>query len=783
MEVNASSIVLGIALFALLSIGIANASLAITSNSITTPIDYPQNAIYTINGISGGVLPYTFNAYYTNGNVPANNAFLGSNTFSPSATYNAIIITITPNSISPNSILITAYNGIVGAANFLFSNTISTGTNTIYGTWTFNAFFADPTGANTISSSNTLTIDPAPTATSLTPSNTILDSGQYVTYNVLISGGALPITANLILVSNTLPIQINGVNAIPGTTYNTIVASSDGTIAFNSLLIATSNSIGGSVTFNVIAVDSANTPVTFNAVANTITIDPSLSVSISPISSTLDANQAQSLITTVSGGTPGFSISYLSSNSLCGSLSATSNSLSADGSNTIIFTANSALTSECSTTFTASVTDSASTHVTKAATSSLTVYPTPSIALTATPSNSIMYGKPFTVNAVITGGTGNFAVYWYLNGNSITPTVVSANTETSNTMTLPAAGNYIYTVTANDIGTSSVDVVTPAANTVVVYKNDTLTATSTSHPATVYVSQPVSITFTGKPTINNQSAWSLYVNGVLYGKPAASQITWSEHAYPPGTYSFVFSNPGNANYDSNSITTTLNIIYQPSGGVTPPPPTTTVTTTIPTTRPQTTLTIAENVSASAPVVINYSIAKALISIKTPSTVPVPVKAFVSNITSTAPLAPTGFTAVSALNISINTTANVSISVTQGYPCNENASLIAPYLFKNGTWVAITPFAVNATACTVTYPIQKDPIVGILEKIPATTTVSTTTVPTTTVPKTTIIPPTTVPPVITPAPNYGLEIAVVVIVVIIIVVILYYYMSKGSKHRR
>ena len=180
MGVNRISLFLSIALFALLSIGITNASLTITSNTITTPIDYPQNAIYEITDISGGVLPYTFNAYIAaspnsltiNGASVSLPVFLGSNTFSPSATYNAIIITI--NSLSTNSILITAYNGIVGAANVLFSNTISTGTSTIYGSWTFNAFFADSTGAsaNTISSSNTLTINPTPTIT-LTPSNTV----------------------------------------------------------------------------------------------------------------------------------------------------------------------------------------------------------------------------------------------------------------------------------------------------------------------------------------------------------------------------------------------------------------------------------------------------------------------------------------------------------------------------------------------------------------------------------------------------------------------------------
>jgi len=733
-------------------------------------------------------------------------------------------------------------------------------------------------------------VNPAPTLKLLTPSNTILDSGQYVTYNVTISGGTIPITANLIYLSGPSNTVING-NA-PGNVLQTVTlayyAAQSVIITFNSFELTTP----GSYTFNVVAVDSANTPVTFNAVANTITVNPTLSVSISPTSNTLDVGQTLALTTNVIGGTPGFSIAY-TGNDLCGSLSATSNTLSADGTNTIVFSPNTAITSACTANIMATVTDSATTNSIVSANSVITVNPTPTatsltpsntildseqyvtynvvmnggtlpitanliylggtsnalingnvpgnvlqtiilpagsaepntitfnsfelttpgsytfnviavdsanapvtfnavantitvdvapyITLTATPSNSIMYGKPFTVNAVITGGTGNFAVYWYLNSNSITPTVVSTNAETSNTIALPAAGSYAYIVSANDIGTSSVYVVKPVANTVLVYKNDTLTATSTSHPATVYNGQPVSITFTGTPTINNQSAWSLYVNGVLYGK-TASQITWSEYAAPVGTYSFVFNNTGNANYTAQSTTTALNIVYPPTGVTTPTPTTTvttTVTTTIPTTIPPSGISMIQNISSTAPLKLNLASAETFILVTTPSTAPAPVKAFVSNITSTAPLAPTGFAMVSALNISINTTANVSITVTQGYPCSENASLIAPYLFKNGTWVAITPFTVNATACTVTYSIQKDPIVGILAKVPTTTT----TVPTTTVPTTTIIPTTTIPPVVTPTPNYGWAIVVVIVIIIIIIAILYYYMSKGSKHRR
>jgi len=653
-----------------LSVGSAEPN-TITFNSfeLTTQGSYTFNVV----AVDSASTPVTFNAVANTLTVdPALSVSISptSNTLDVGQT-----LTLTTNVIGGTPVFNIVYSGndLCGSLSAT-SNTLSAdGTNTIVfspntaitSACTANIMAKVTDGAttpSTASENSVITVDPAPTATSLTPSNTILDSGQYVTYNVLLSGGTLPITANLVLVSNALPIQINGANAVPGTTYNTIVTSSDNTITFNSLLITTSNTIGGPVTFNVVAVDSANVPVTFNAVANTIMVNPA-----------------------------------------------------------------------------------------------------PLTTLTATPSNDIMYGNVLTMNALITGGTGNFAVYWFIDGNAIASnsitTVIGGNVATSNT-TLPAVGNYIYMVEANDIGTSSVYPLNGVTNTVVVYKNNTLTATSTVNPGVAYYQSPVSITFKGTPTLHNQSEWKLYVNNAFYGE-TNSILTWSENNDNVGTYNFVFKN-GNANYTNYTYTTTLTIIYMPSGvsGVT---------------------SFKGNALAFAPVKLNLPKARASVLITTSSTVPMPITSFVSNITATAPAAPAGFATVSVLNISVNTTANVSVSVTQGYPCSDNASLIAPYIFKNGTWSIITPFAVNATACTVTYTVPKDPIVGILEKVPTTTTVPTTTVPTTTVPSTvpTTI-PVSVPPTVPPSSSW-VWITVVAIVIVIILVLLYYKLSHRKYY--
>jgi len=202
-------------------------------------------------------------------------------------TYNFIILQYG----NPSNII--AFSGPV--SNSLTSNSFIWVTNAI-GTFVANVIVID--SANVPETTNStysipFSVNAYPVATNLTPSNTSLNSGQYITYNVLISGGTLPIAANLVLAFNSIPIQINGVNALPGTTYNTIVASSDGIITFNSLLITTSNTIGGYVTFNVVAVDSANTPVTFNAVASTVTISPT-----TPATSTSTTTSSTSSTTT-----------------------------------------------------------------------------------------------------------------------------------------------------------------------------------------------------------------------------------------------------------------------------------------------------------------------------------------------------------------------------------------------------------------------------------------------------------------------------------------------------
>jgi len=533
----------------------------ISNSTFTAPTGPTANAIIISNTlldegqpitaqVSGGTSPYTYNFIISQYGAPSN---------------------------------IIAFSGSV--SNFLTSNSFVWTTNAI-GTFVANVIVTDnaitPETINSVYSAN-IVVNPAPTAIFLTPSNTILDSGRYVTYNVLLSGGTLPITANLILVSNSIPIQINGANALPGTTYNTIVTGSDGVITFNSLLITTSSS-GGYVSFNVVAVDSANTPVTFNAVANTITVNPILSVSISPTSNTLNAGQVLPLATTVTGGTPPFSITYSLLNDLCGSLSAPPNTLSADGTYTIVFTANSALYSNCSTTLRASVEDSASAAVTANATLTIdanvltsTTSTTSTNTSTSTSSTSTIIAKVIPNSIYNLELDSNLPSQISFNGiNYLVPNSIPVSTGNYQINALPV-GNFIFSNWQVSNSNASITNTT-AANTIVAISGNAIITANFNALTTFY-----------EEGLPSNTAWNVTFNGNTSNAIAPNSITFITS---PGQYSFQVANqvvgsntfvPYPANglvYAGNSITINFSIFTTSTTSTTSTSTSISTTTTI-----------------------------------------------------------------------------------------------------------------------------------------------------------------------------------------------------------
>jgi len=646
--------ILSIPIFLPLLFYIFSLSLQAVQGSQTSVINSSTFAAYPAGQIANAIIisstlldegqPITITAQVSGGTSPY--------------TYNFII----SQSGNPSNII--AFSRPV--SNSLTSNSFVWATNAI-GTFVANVIVID--SANVQETANStysipFSVNAYPVATNLTSSNTILDSGQYVTYNLLISGGTLPITANLVLAFNSIPIQINGVNALPGTAYNTIVASSDGIITFNSLLITTSSSSGGSVTFNVFAVDSASTPVTFNAVANTIKINsaplitltpsntvldsgqtetytmqvsggagpfdvelynitgnkpvgnviisspsesntisfivnsttsgntfeynaiatdkgtvtpyvfssfsntikvnPALSASISPTSNTLDANQVLLLTAAVNGGTPSFTIQYTLSNTLCGSLSASTNTLSADGTNTIAFTANSALTSACSTTLDALVVDSTSATVTanamltiNANTLTSTTSTTSTITSTSTSSNSTIITTVIPKSIYNLEIDSNLPIQISFNGiNYLVPNSIPVSTGNYPINALPVS-NFVFSNW--QVSNSNASIAnTTAANTIVAISGNAIIKANFNALTTFYES--------GLPS---NTAWNVTFNGNTNNAIAPNSIFFIT---APGQYSFQVANqvigsntfvPYPANglvYAGNSITINFSIL-------------------------------------------------------------------------------------------------------------------------------------------------------------------------------------------------------------------------------
>jgi hypothetical protein len=200
-----------------------------TSTVTTTvfPLTVPTKPTVSALAVDKGQL-VTFQTYVTNGLPAYSYNFIVSN-----AGTGAMVLSSNPQS----------------------SNSFSY-TTSATGTFVANVFVTDnevsPVTKNSVYSS-TFAVNPIPTATSLTPSNSVIIPGQGVTFNVLISLGTGPFT---------LKLTTNGVAV------STVSGASDGIIIFNTVYPGFNPTI-----YNVIGTDTGTTPqFTFTSTTNSITV-------------------------------------------------------------------------------------------------------------------------------------------------------------------------------------------------------------------------------------------------------------------------------------------------------------------------------------------------------------------------------------------------------------------------------------------------------------------------------------------------------------------------------
>lgn len=81
-----------------------------------------------------------------------------------------------------------------------------------------------------------------------------------------------------------------------------------------------------------------------------------------------------------------------------------------------------------------------------------------------------------------------------------------------------------------------------------------------------------------------------------------------------------------------------------------------------------------------------------------------------------PALPNGDVGLFIGNISVNSTSVKTVNVNLQYNCSLGInSTIQPYILQNGTWVPVTPFTLNQSACSVSFTIPADPVVALVQQ--------------------------------------------------------------------
>ena len=642
------------------------------------------------------------------------------------------------------------------------------------------------------------------TPTIATPSNTMLDAGQYVLITPTISGGAPNYVQNIIISNSITKAPINSISAI--------VSSGTAELFYLPSWVA-----GNSLQVNVVVTDSATTnaiansiyvPLGFNSVLNSA---PTFSIS----NTLVDSGQYSTFtINTVSpGGTSPYNALFTISNSVTG---AVVNSILVTGATptaTFYFPswyAGNTLRANVLIRDSATTNDIANSIYSPLGFNSV-LTGTPSLSISNTLAIDSGQWETLTVSGWSAGTTPytiNFLVY-----NSVTNVIVfndllTGDIATSNTFTFQVTGNSGNTLNANvfvkDSASTAVTVNSVLSQTITV--NAALQTPTISPSSAQSYTTGQTVTFAAYETGGSTPyTYNFLVYNSNTNIIVANMLTSSNsfaYVLPSGES----GNTLNANVfvTDNAVSGTVNSILSGLITVSSPPPcsncvqgsggsgvflTTTIvkTTTIApqTTVPQTTIPSTTTIPFSLNANYNFSNSSATdINVTNVGLLLTIVaqgngskgKVTVTNVTNNVVMPPQGFADIVAVNISIGA-PNVSTNVTLSYPCAIPASKVAPYKLANGTWQPISKFTVNAARCSVAFSITNDPIIGLFQNTaqqPASAPANSTTVPQPLTAQTTV-------PAYSPATSIGSYVLWIIAGVVVIIFVVW-YLNKGQRRR-
>jgi hypothetical protein len=272
--------------------------------------------------------------------------------------------------------------------------------------------------------------------------------------------------------------------------------------------------------YYVVAKDSATTPTSVQSSTGTYTVNPALTVSISPIYVTLDSGQDLTFTSSVSGGIPPYSYQWY------GVSNGTATAISGETSSSITFTAPSATTTYKYYVYVV-VTDSATTPTSvQSPTGAYTTEPALSVSISPT-SATYDSGQTMTLTSSVSGGIPPYSYQWY-NDTSGTATAISGATSSTYSVSAGATGTFKYYVVAKDSAT------TPTSA-------QSSTGTYTVNPALSVSISPTSETYNAGP------------------KPVISIISTVSGGTSPYTYQWYNDSSGSGVAISGATSNVINI--------------------------------------------------------------------------------------------------------------------------------------------------------------------------------------------------------------------------------